>query len=82
MHTVQELRVVVIQEGDVYVAQCLEHDICTQGPDIETLRARMDCLLEVELGEGQVIDPAPQRFHKMWDRAQSLSEGPEYRLAA
>ena len=66
----------------MYVAQCLEYDICTQGPDIETLRERMDCLLEVELGEGQHLDQAPERFHNMWDRAQALSEGPEYRLVA
>ena len=82
MNAEQPLRIIVIKEGDMYVAQCLEYDICTQGPDIDTLRERMNCLLEVELEEGQHLDEAPQRFHKMWDRAQSLFESPEYRLVA
>lgn len=82
MHTDRELRIVVLKEGDMFVAQCLEFDICTQGPDLETLRSRMDCLLSIELNEGQAIDPAPERFHKMWDRAESISKGPDYRLVA
>jgi len=66
----------------MFVAQCLEFDICTQGPDLETLRGRMDCLLDIELGESQAIDPAPERFHNMWDRAVTISGGPQYRLVA
>jgi hypothetical protein len=27
----EHIRVIVYRDGDVYVAQCLEHDIATQG---------------------------------------------------
>lgn len=76
------LRVVVIKSDGMFVAQCLEYDICTQAGDVETLKDRMDCLIEVELGSGQVIDPAPERFHKMWDTATSMNGEHCYRLAA
>ena len=82
MQTDQEIRVIVFKEGDMLVAQCLEYDICTQGPDIETLRQRMDCLLELELENGQAIDPGPVGYHIMWERAQSIPDGPQYRMVA
>lgn len=76
------IRIVVIKEGDMFVAQCLEHDICTQASDVDTLKDRMDCLIQVELESGQDIDAAPERFHKMWDTATSMIGDHCYRLAA
>lgn len=65
-----DLRIVVYEEDGMYVAQCLEYDICTQASDKETLQERMNCLLEIEAEEmdrtGQQVDRAPERFHKMW----------------
>lgn len=78
----QTLRIVVFKDEGMYVAQCLEYDVCTQGSDIETLKARMDCLLELELSEGLPIDEAPETFHKMWASASALTGGDNYRLAA
>lgn len=68
----EALRVVVFKDEEKFVAQCVEFDICTQAADMDTLKARMDCLIERELREasdsGQPIDPSPERFHKMWDQ--------------
>ena len=65
-----DLRIVVYKEDEKYVAQCLEFDICTQADDPQTLRDRMDCLISLETEHmkesGQQLDPAPERFHKMW----------------
>lgn len=67
-----DLRIVVYEEDGFFIAQCLEYDICTQAEDRATLRARMECLIELESLEmtkkGQELDPAPERFHKMWDQ--------------
>ena len=67
-----DLRIVVYKEDEVFVAQCLEYDICTQAADRSTLRDRMDCLIDLEVQEmqekGQELDPAPERFHNMWDQ--------------
>jgi hypothetical protein len=81
MTSKQDIRIVVYREDEVFVAQCLEYDICTQAPDKGTLRERMDCLIEIELREmektGQELDPAPDRFHDMWDEG-----GPNYKEVA
>lgn len=76
-----ETRIVVYEEDGHFIAQCLEYDICTQAEDRETLRERMNCLMDIEMREmqetGQPIDPAPQRFHDMWD-----SGDPSYKEVA
>ncbi len=71
---VRQLRVVVFQEGDQWVAQCLDHDIGAQAPDLEELQRRIIGALAAELKEtlerfGRPfanIDPAPARFQEMW----------------
>ncbi len=81
MEKSQDLRIIVTQEDGVYVAQCLEYDICTQAPDMAMLQDRMNCLIEVELTSGQEIDQAPERFHNMWVKSLSNQSGNhEYRL--
>lgn len=64
------LAIAVFREDGKYVGQCVDFDICTQADDMETLKERMDCLIECELEEartsGQSLDTAPERFHKMW----------------
>ncbi len=67
----QKFRFVVFEEDGIFVAQCLEFDVCTQAPDKETLRERVDFLMEIELEEmertGKRLDPAPEVFHNMWE---------------
>lgn len=79
MSVKDDLRIVVYKEDEVFVAQCLEYDICTQAADRTTLRERMDCLIDLEVtemqGKGQGLDPAPERFHNMWEqRSRSYKE--------
>jgi len=87
MNNDMTLRIIVLNEGDVLVAQCLEYDICTSATDMDSLQNRMNGLIECELDytnkTGQEIDPAPERFHNMWDKAITQANGEyEYRLAA
>lgn len=71
----QQLRVVVFQEEDAWVAQCLEYDIGAQALDFKTLMRRFDLTMQVELEESirrhgapfAGIDPAPQYIQAMWD---------------
>jgi len=83
----KSLRIIVMREGPMFVAQCLEHDICTSATSFEALQDRMNGLIEVEMHcteeTGLPIDPAPERFHKMWDQAIEQANGDiKYRLAA
>ena len=69
------IRVVVFQEGDAWVAQALEYDLGAQAADLKSLERRFAMTLRVELEEslrrGGVpfggIDPAPEYFQKLWD---------------
>ncbi len=67
------LRIVVYKEDDMFIAQCLEYDICAQAKDRETLSERMEFLMECEMHEmektGQELDAAPAVFHNMWSKS-------------
>jgi hypothetical protein len=78
------IRVIVFQDTGTWVAQCLEYDIGAQAPDLDTLRDRLEATLKAEFLESvdrhkkpfAGIDPAPERFHRMWER-RSRSVGME-----
>ena len=61
------IRVIAFQECDQWVAQCLEHDICAQAPDLDTLYARVEATLLAEDaalregGKGGIQSPFPAR---------------------
>ena len=85
-----EFRVVVFHDGDTFVAQCLEHDICAQAPDLKSLRHRMDAAIEAErefaraAGKSlaDTVGPAPRHYLAMWDKAWgSQHEDGDIRLA-
>lgn len=69
-----QLRVVVFQEGGAWVAQALEHDIGAQGPDMNTLMRRFKMVIRAELEESLRrtgipfggIDAAPPYVQSMW----------------
>jgi hypothetical protein len=83
MTNTQHLRIIVTKCEGMLVAQCLEFDVCTQGRDLETLQSRMNCLLAVEIDDAQAIDPAPERFHNLWEQAiEKLDGDHEYRMLA
>lgn len=90
MENGSELRVLVIKDGDFFVAQCLEYDICTQGASEEEALSRMDCLIELERNEtlddtGKEfggLDSAPELFHNMWRQGECRSSnGGSYEVA-
>lgn len=80
-HAELKLRVVVFAEGDQWVAQGLEHDICAQGSDLDTVQERfLDTLdversMAVEAGESPFtnIGPAPEHFFRMWEERSKFS---------
>jgi hypothetical protein len=69
------IRAVIFQDGNIWVAQCLEYDIGAQAPDPETVRLRLEAAIEIERrtsievhgSEFAGIDPAPTRFFRMWE---------------
>lgn len=70
------LRIVVLKDGDAFVAQCLEHDISAQATDLTKLKQRIAATIDFEreysLRNNQQpfegIGPAPRHFHDMWDK--------------
>jgi hypothetical protein len=61
-----ELTIVVIQEGDQYVAQALEHDVTGQGDSIgEAVEELGICLrAQAELQGLEQVAPSPLRYWK------------------
>lgn len=70
------MRVVVFKDGDLWIAQGLERDICARGSDLRDVQERFKMLMELETDfslqqkkqplEG--IEPAPKHFHDMWEQ--------------
>ena len=71
------MRVVITKEGDKFVGQVLEHDICSQGATIDQLMDRLGLTIELERQErgGTLADiaPAPDEFHKIWEEARACN---------
>lgn len=67
-----EIRAVIFRENDVWVAQCLEHDLGTQANTIEMLHQRLDTTLIATLRENggsfTTIPETPAYFGSMWQR--------------
>lgn len=78
------IRVIVFKDADLWVAQCIEHDIGAQAPDVDTLMARLQVVMSAELKESldkhkvpfAGIEPAPERFSLMWDRRARVEMTP------
>lgn len=74
------VRVLIFQDGDAYVAQCLEFDISAFAPDKKTLRERFLSVFSLEMNLSldrngapfAGIDPAPRHFHAMWEKATEM----------
>jgi len=71
----EEIRVVIFRDAEMWAAQCLEYDIGTQAATLSELHTRLELTLRAELKEsierrGEAftgIDPAPARYHQMWE---------------
>ncbi|KAB2943963.1 MAG: hypothetical protein K8F92_04355 [Hyphomicrobium sp.] len=68
MGNTDSLRVIVFKEGDVWIAQGLEIDICAQGPDLKAVKERFLVTLrsEIEHGDPSSIGPGPDEFFSLW----------------
>lgn len=81
----KDLKVVIFKEADQWVAQCLDHDVCVQGPDLDTVRSRMEVALKAESPLDK-LPKAPEHFFKMWDRKSDFgnhgrTDGVGYEMA-
>lgn len=86
-----QLRIVAFQEGDSWIAQCVDYDLCVQGADLAQVKRRMEALIILEAeytkansGEAFAgLDPAPDYFAAMYEGAEeSLAGEMNFRLAA
>ena len=80
------MRVLIRKEGDMFVGQCLEHDICSQGASVDELMERLTYTIELERrardGNLDDIDAAPDEFHQIWANARPfVDDGSGHSLA-
>jgi hypothetical protein len=73
MASAEHLRVIVFPEDGLYVAQCLEHDIVAQAPDIEDALERLELTIEAEramrgTNDLSQISPAPGYYQELWGK--------------
>lgn len=79
------IRIVTFKEGEIWVAQCLEHDVCAQAADLDTVRGRIEMALQAESPLDN-LPQAPAHFFELWDRKSGFqkvgkSDGVEYEMA-
>lgn len=88
---IKKLRFVAFQEGEAWIAQCVDYDICTQGVDLTQARRRMSVALRCEAEytmekHGEMfagLDAAPDYFAAMYEAAESSLAGDvDMRIAA
>jgi hypothetical protein len=79
------VRIITFKEGDIWVAQCLEHDVCVQAGDLDSLRTRMEMALKAESPLDK-LPKAPAHFFELWEKKSGFnksgkSDGVEYEMA-
>lgn len=87
------IRVIAFKDGEHWVAQCLEHDVCAIALDLETLKYRLEVAVEAERElcheKGADLDSlprAPECFFDMWERRSEFdysgnADGVGYEMA-
>jgi hypothetical protein len=76
MSAADPIRVLLLKEGEHWVAQCLEYDIGAQARDLDQLSKWLLVALQAERDEGLRrhekpfvgIGPAPPHYHDLWLR--------------
>ncbi|MEQ1726075.1 MAG: hypothetical protein ABL882_09140 [Sphingopyxis sp.] len=89
---VKSVRVVAFQEDGVWVAHCVEYDICVQANDLAQARRRMTVALTQEAAitttkHGTAfagLDRAPDYFESMYQEAEESLQTSDFdfRIAA
>lgn len=73
----RQMRAVIFRDGEVWAAQCIDHDIAVQGPTIAELHHRLALTVELERQhtlrergtEFAGIGPAPAYYVEMYEKA-------------
>ena len=73
-------KILLFQEGGGWIAQCLDHDIVTQGDNIKQAQERMIltiiCQITLALKVGKTplsdVEKAPEKYWKLFEQGLSL----------
>lgn len=85
------VRVIARKEGESWIANCVEYDICAQGADLGQVRRRMEVALELEcqLALDKTGEPfggipaAPAIYEALYNEAEeTLTSELDFRIAA
>src|SRR5207244_11393778 len=78
------IRVLVFREGDWWIAQCLEHDICIQARTVEDIRPELERVLTAHY---LLTESSKTPFHGMprapqvfWDRYEDAKQMDTYKI--
>jgi|ERR1700691_2006463 len=74
-------RAILFREGDHWIGQCIEYDICAQAKNLTELKKKLELTIEFERevsvkrhGYAFVgIPAAPQRFEEMWNKGWAIT---------
>lgn len=84
----ENIRVVVLNEGDVFYGQCLEYDVAAQADSVEELKGflrvalRAEAELAAESGRTLAdIGPAPAFYHDLYRGDVDVREQLEMKAA-
>jgi hypothetical protein len=65
------IRIIAYKRGDVWIAQCLDLDICVQSGQfnvaLQNIKDTINELINIYGGIHPNMKEAPQRFFEMWD---------------
>ncbi len=75
-----QLRVIIFQDCGKWIAQCLEHDICTSADTLGDLQRHLELTLCLELSKSlersvkpfTEINKAPRHFWDLWERRSAM----------
>lgn len=86
------IRVIAYRDGEAWMAQCIEYDICAHGADFDSAMRRLTATVNAECRHTLVkhgeefagIDPAPTLFADWFDAAEQTlrTDSMELRIAA
>lgn len=68
-----KIRVILYREGNVWIAQALECDLATSGPDIEQALNRIGAMIVASRSRMAQLDAAPGRFFLMFEHGEDLT---------
>jgi hypothetical protein len=76
----EQVHVLILRQGDHWIAQCLEYDIGAQAINLDQLRTVLVETIDAEHEESlrrhkksfAGIDPAPKYFHERWNQRSTV----------